>query len=382
MNRKKRILLVIDWFLPGFKAGGQIVSCYSLIKRLHVFYDFDVFTSDRDMGDTAPYNSVKLNEWVNHPDGFRIFYASSQSTQSKFKEVLNENSYDIVYLNSFFSVKFTILPLIYLRNTNKNTSVILAPRGMLGEGALKLKKLKKTAFILFAKIFSLYKRVTWHATSLSEVQEIKRIMGKDVKVVMAEDTGSFLEADYAPLAKSKNTLKIVFISRISRKKNLDYAFRVLENVSTDLNILFDIYGPIEDKQYWEGCLKQINELNFKHKVNYKGEVNPKQVVNLFQENHLFFFPTHHENFGHVVYESLHSSCPVLISDQTPWVEIEKKYAGFSLSLKDMNSFVLCVEKFARMDQTSYDEWRKGAFAFAKEFALNPNLIGNYKKMFD
>jgi hypothetical protein len=40
------------------------------------------------------------------------------------------------------------------------------------------------------------------------------------------------------------------------------------------------------------------------------------------EYDLFLFPTLGENYGHVISEALASGCPVVISDQTPWRNLE------------------------------------------------------------
>ena len=51
MPEKKKILIFIDWFLPGYKAGGPIQSVVNLINHLGHEYDFDVVTSNKDLGE-------------------------------------------------------------------------------------------------------------------------------------------------------------------------------------------------------------------------------------------------------------------------------------------------------------------------------------------
>ena len=52
------------------------------------------------------------------------------------KTVLNTHSFDVIYLNSLYSYNFTLIPLWLLKSSNRR--IVLAPRGMLGKGALKL----------------------------------------------------------------------------------------------------------------------------------------------------------------------------------------------------------------------------------------------------
>ncbi len=62
-NDKKTILIFIDWFLPGYKAGGPIQSCAHLIEHLSDTFNFLVVTRDIDYSENKPYTTIKSNEW-------------------------------------------------------------------------------------------------------------------------------------------------------------------------------------------------------------------------------------------------------------------------------------------------------------------------------
>lgn len=173
IQEKLKIFICIDWFLPAYKAGGPIQSIANLVSRLKLDFDITVITSNLDLGEPLPLDSKDLNVWVQKED-YRVMYVDS-SHQNKlfYRELFNENPFDVVYYNSLFSVKFTLLPLVLLRN--KPIRKVLAPRGMLGKGALAIKPLKKTMFLKAFKLFGLHKNVIWHATAQSEVAEIKTI---------------------------------------------------------------------------------------------------------------------------------------------------------------------------------------------------------------
>src|SRR5690606_1255432 len=102
--------------------------------------------------------------------------------------------------------------------------------------------------------------------------------------------------------KDKSVLKIAFLSRISPIKNLTYALKVLSKIKK--SIQFDIYGPLEDKTYWQECQDIIENMPENIKVNYKGQLNPNMVVDTLSEYDLFFMPTQGENYGHVIAEAL------------------------------------------------------------------------------
>src|SRR5207253_4830244 len=112
---------------------------------------------------------VKPDEWVNLPNGEKVFYIGDEKiTRSKLSAIIKNIGYDHVYLNSFFSKPFSIYPLLLTKQGKINKPVVLAPRGMLGHGALSLKSKKKNVFIALSKLSGLHKGITWHATSAQE----------------------------------------------------------------------------------------------------------------------------------------------------------------------------------------------------------------------
>lgn len=54
-------------------------------------------------------------------------------------------------------------------------------------------------------------------------------------------------------SKESGSLHLVFLSRISEKKNLLFLLRVLAH-NSELSVQLDIYGPIEDKAYWKNAM--------------------------------------------------------------------------------------------------------------------------------
>lgn len=129
--------------------------------------------------------------------------------------------------------------------------------------------------------------------------------------------------------KEEGKVKVVFLSRITQKKNLDYALETLNHCKG--NIYFDIYGTIEEKSYWERCKKIIANLPDNITVNYKGELPNEKVISTLSNYDLFYFPTKSENYGHVISEALQASIPILISDQTPWKNLAEKNTVGNLS---------------------------------------------------
>ena len=64
-------------------------------------------------------------------------------------------------------------------------------------------------------------------------------------------------------------------------------------------------------------------------------------------------PTKGENFGHSIAESLAAGTPVLISDRTPWCDIDRGSAGNVVSLDRPDKFIKNIEHYLFMNEDRY-----------------------------
>jgi glycosyltransferase involved in cell wall biosynthesis len=273
----------------------------------------------------------------------------------KLRSLISNTRHDVLYLNGFFSFSYSIKPLLAYRTLKSNEQpVILAPRGGFSEGALKIKKLKKNAFIKLVRLLKIYRNIIFHASSNFEFDDIlKTLITTKSFIKVAIDMPEMSKGgfkNYIPPSDKKSDLRLIFVSRISPKKNLDYALKVLSNIKCKVS--FDIYGPLEDEDYWEDCRQLIKNLPENVECRYCGILMPEKVKIVFSGYDIFLFPTHGENYGHVIAESLSVGTPVLISDQTPWKCLDKEGLGWEFSLNDESSFIQVINQFA---QTSAEE---------------------------
>ena len=107
-----------------------------------------------------------------------FFYANSKWLGfSGIRRLLSETSYDVLYLNSYWSTKITLLPLLnrWLELT-PHRPVILAPRGEFSIEALKLKRVRKHIFISLSMVFGFYRDILWQASSDKEASDIKKAL--------------------------------------------------------------------------------------------------------------------------------------------------------------------------------------------------------------
>ncbi|RLD74904.1 MAG: glycosyl transferase family 1, partial [Bacteroidetes bacterium] len=181
--------------------------------------------------------------------------------------------------------------------------------------------------------------------------------------------------------KEEAVLKLISIARISKEKNTLYALQVLTDTNYSGKIKFDIYGSIYQQDYWNKCLEIIKSLPANITIKYKGEINNNIVLKTLQNYHFLFLPTLGENFGHSILESFSAACPVIISDQTPWINLEEKKIGWDIALAGTDKFVKTIQYCINMGQEEYNQLSSNAYEFAKSFASNPEIIEQSRKLF-
>lgn len=373
MNKeKKTVLILIDWYLPGRKAGGPVKSIESLIWAMKDEFIFKILTTDTDLGEKNSYVNLEREKWLKHKDGSEVFYFfKNDLSKQKIADVINTTPHDFLYLNSYYSKWFSIVPLQLKKRRKINSQIVLAPRGMLSEGALALKKNKKKLFILYSKLTKLHSGITWHATYQQELNEIKKIYRNKIEIKLCPNFSKPVVVLNFHREKNTKELKLFFLSRVARVKNLHIALEALKKLNSECKIVYDIFGSIEDEKYKIECLKIIKSLPLNVSVNFKGEIKNEKIAEELPKYHFLFLPTSNENFGHSIVESLQCGCPVIISNKTPWRGLEKLNCGWDVEPLPIN-LTSILQKCVLMNIEEYKKMSTAAFNLGQE---KINLLG-------
>ncbi|WP_250657403.1 glycosyltransferase family 4 protein [Alkalimarinus coralli] len=345
--------------------------------------DFKIVTRNWDLGDQQEYGGVESDKWVKIKGG-EVFYISRNKLNfMHLRQILKGTKHEVLYINSFFSVYFSFLPvLMRWLGLVDSQKLVLAPRGEFSVGALSLKSTRKKLFVRFSKIVGLHRSVLWQSSSELERFDILQVF-KGSEVFIAPDLPPVLHSNNGVVSQSllKNTgqLKVLFLSRVSPMKGLDHAIKAFRGVSGDVE--FDIYGPIEDEAYWGHCSSLIESLQQNISIQYKGAVKPTQISGIMQSYHVFLLPTKGENYGHVILEALSNGCPVLISDQTQWDALSEFKAGYEFSLNDINHATHLLQTFVNMPQKEWEKHRSGAIQYISKKLKTQKAIQQNKILF-
>lgn len=364
-----RIFVVVDAYLPGFKSGGPLRTIENMVDRMKGL-EFFIFTRDRDFLDSAPYTEICVERW-NDIGRAKVFYSAGMTMRS-IRRQISAVKPDLIYLNSLFSSSTIKVLLMRRAGLLPAIPVVLAPRGECSPGALGLKRLKKQAYLAVATQL-LYRDLIWQATSEFEKADIEHALGHGLLIRIASNLPP-RQIDPMPLQKppkQSGAVKIVYLSRISEKKNLHYFLSLLRTLHGEVE--FDIWGPMEDESYWKRCQTEIAAMPSSVRVVFRGPVQHENVRRMMESYHFFALPTLGENFGHVVLEAWTGGCPVLISDQTPWVNLEAKGAGWDMPLAEVSLWRAVLQTCIDMDQLTYTSWSESCRQYLRDWTSSSTL---------
>ena len=142
------------------------------------------------------------------------------------------------------------------------------------------------------------------------------------------------------------TLRMVFLSRISPKKNLEQAIRIASQVPGESRLRHlgtrggSLYtGAVARRP--SGSARPTSE------VTNRGVMPHERVADTLAGYDAFLLPSLGENFGHAIWEALACGVPVVVSDRTPWRGLAALGVGYDLPLGDPAAFVRALTEYCQ-----------------------------------
>ena len=377
----KKILIVIGHYLPGYRSGGPQRTVENLCAAFEKRAEIYILTLNRDFGIQEQYD-VPTNIWLKRY-GVNVMYVNEKDFGYRLFSAMFAQ-FENIYTCSLFA-RSTYLNMIVNRSNNKGThNFYVAPMGVFSKGAIEVKFIKKMSFLRLCSTFGLFDNVIWSFSSIDEFNDAKNVIGEKCikKYVIAEDLPTKIDFENSRRSlhtKEPGILKIVFMSRIVPKKNLQFAVDCL-NFAIEGSVIFDIYGTLEDEEYWHQVQTKASALPANVSVRYCGELAPEKVVGKLSNYDLFLFPTKGENFGHVIYESLSAGCIPIISDQTPWNDLSEKECGRVVPLSDIKKYRTTITEMMSMNGSDFRKMQLNAIDYAEHKYIQSIKSSGYEKI--
>lgn len=304
-----KILQINASYKPAYIYGGPTMSVSKLSEELaKAGCEVHVYTTTANGADELPItpNTKKSVDGVEV-----IYFKRITKDHSHFSPALlkalwrNAKRYDAIHIHAWWNLVSMLSALV---GQIKKVPVIVSPRGTLSDYSFGYKN------SLFKKLFHnilgkpLLNNSFIHTTSPAEQQSIQQIINP--RGIF--DIPNFVKISSS--AKTKTTdgpmLKLLFFSRIDEKKGLDILLHALALLKTPYHLT--IAGDGNDT--YIDILKNIAHYN--NTGQYVSWIGFQQdnKFEILADHDLLVLPSHNENFGNVVIESLSAGTPVLISE--------------------------------------------------------------------
>lgn len=181
-----------------------------------------------------------------------------------------------------------------------------------------------------------------------------------------------LSADFSTSFPAlRNRPYLLCLSRIHEKKGIDLLLRAYAQTRNLLDgAAVVIAGPGNEK-YISSLRALAVSLGIGEDVLWVGPLYGESKLNALRAADVYCLPSHQENFGLSVAESLACSTPVLISDKVNiWREVQGAGAGFA-EPDDLNGTIRGLQRWAGLPPAERREMRERAKScFAANFDMS------------
>ena len=218
---------------------------------------------------------------------------------------------------------------IYPVKAAKDTQVkfVVSPRGTLSPAALEYSALAKKAFWHLFQKSALRDATAFHATSEREYEDIRKSGYRQPVAIIPNG----IDVPELIARAPKQLKRLLFLGRIHPIKginNLLRAWREVQDHHKDWQLV--IAGP-DTAGYLSELRKLADDLALA-RCEFSGPLYGADKTEAYRQADLFVLPTHSENFGMTVAESLAAETPVIVTKGAPWEALRQKEAGWWIDI--------------------------------------------------
>jgi glycosyltransferase involved in cell wall biosynthesis len=210
----------------------------------------------------------------------------------------------------------------------RNIPYIISPHGMLEPWSLKQGGIKKKIALKLFQYTDIANATCIHATAPMEVESIRKLGFKNPIAVIPNGI-ELLEFSKEIPEKTNKPKKILFLSRIHKKKGIENLIEAWSKIDTNLRSgwCIEIIGNGET-DFINLLKNKIRNLRLDEQIVIKEPIFGLEKIECFREATIFVLPTFSENFGIVIAEALASYTPVITTKGAPWKDLEEYNCGW------------------------------------------------------
>lgn len=294
-------------------AGGISTYMQVLAKPLGTMAEVHIMTHASE--NPLPMENCKVHDIPR----YRPF---SGMWKKAVVDLLDSVRPDIVHVNCCWTPDCAMIQRLAQKRGYK---VVLTPHGMLEPWIIKRHywTRKVPALWLYQKA-AVQRADCVQATAESERDNLLKLgYNSNIKVVRLG-----IDAESIEMKRSwKKSRQILFLSRVHVKKGINFLVEAADVLRNELQGYKILVAGEGDADYVEAMKRMICDRGLQDIVQLIGGVYGDEKWRLFQTSDFFVLPTHSENFGLAIAESLASGTPVITTVGTPWSDLNSSEAG-------------------------------------------------------
>ena len=294
-------------------AGGTSTYMQVLGKELGKLAEVHIITHASE--NPLPIDNCKIH----YVSGYNPLKGSFKIEVNKLLDVLKP---DLVHVNCCW---MPACSLVQKMAQKRNFKVVLTPHGMLEPWIIKRHywTRKLPALLLYQKA-AIQNADCLQATAESEKENLLKLgYNSNIKIVKLG-----IDAESITMKTSwKKNKQLLFLSRVHVKKGINYLIEAVDDLQKELQGYKILVAGEGDANQVATLKQQIADKGLQEIIQLIGGVYGDKKWELFQTSDFFVLPTHSENFGLAIAESLASGTPVITTVGTPWNDLNTSNAG-------------------------------------------------------
>ena len=286
---------------------------------------------------------------------------------------------DIVHVNCCWTPDCAMIQRLAQKRGYK---VVLTPHGMLEPWIIKRHywTRKVPALWLYQKA-AVQRANCVQATAESERDNLLKLgYNSNIKVVRLG-----IDADGIEMKNSwKKTRQILFLSRVHVKKGINFLVEAADVLRNELQGYKILVAGEGDADYVEAMNRMICDRGLQDIVQLIGGVYGDEKWRLFQTSDFFVLPTHSENFGLAIAESLASGTPVITTVGTPWNDLNSSHAGAWIEIGSLPLVATLRQFLALSDEELETMGRNGRKLIETKYSakvMAEEMMGVYRSLY-